>query len=67
MSEPLRRTVEEELELYKEAYKHLMVQLAVPPEGWFTLGHHRNQPDVRLEFWGTDEAGVPLWERPVNE
>jgi hypothetical protein len=36
-----------------------------PPEGWFTFGTHVDIPGP-LEFsTETDEAGMPLWERPA--
>lgn len=36
------------------------------PIGWHQFGTHVDQ-DVRLEFSEeTDEAGMPLWERPVE-
>lgn len=39
-----------------------------PPEGWFTFGHHADQPAVVLEFSSeVDEDGLPLWERPKVE
>jgi hypothetical protein len=35
-----------------------------PPEGWFAFGTHVDTPGP-LEFSDeTDEAGMPLWERP---
>lgn len=38
------------------------------PEGWFTLGHHADQPTVVLEFSSeVGEDGLPLWERPKVE
>lgn len=38
------------------------------PEGWFTFGHHADQPTVVLEFSSeVDEDGLPLWERPKVE
>jgi len=39
-----------------------------PPDGWYVFGHHAapewdgRRPE--LEFWGTDDVGDPLWERP---
>jgi hypothetical protein len=50
-------------QLYREAYTHLIVQLAMPPEPWFTFGAHTDMPGDELEFWGQDEAGMPLWEK----
>ena len=35
-----------------------------PPAGWFTVGTHVGSP-TPLEFWGADEGGVPIWERPA--
>lgn len=36
-----------------------------PPEGWYTFGHHADQPTVVLEFSSeVGEDGLPLWERP---
>lgn len=39
-----------------------------PPPGWFTLGTHADQDDVRLEFstYVVDADGLPLWERPID-
>lgn len=38
------------------------------PEGWFTFGHHADQPTVVLEFSSeVGEDGLPLWERPKVE
>lgn len=38
-----------------------------PPEGWYMFGHHAGfGPTPDLEFWGEDEGGLPIWERPVN-
>lgn len=39
-------------------------ELATPPAGWFTFGTHVDRP-VTLEFWGHDESGLPIWERPA--
>lgn len=40
---------------------------ASPPEGWFELGYHVDQPGVILMFSETtDETGMPLWERPFE-
>lgn len=42
------------------------INLFHPPEGWFIFGTHVDDPTVLdrgLEFWGEDEAGMPLWER----
>lgn len=38
-----------------------------PPEGWFTFGHHADQPDLPLEFSEErdEEDLLPLWERPM--
>lgn len=50
---------------YRTEYVVLQRELATPPPGWFAFGHHVNDPEKRrLEFWG-DEAGLPIWERPV--
>jgi hypothetical protein len=40
-----------------------------PPEGWFTFGHHVDQPTIVLEFSSEvdEEDGLPLWERPKVE
>jgi hypothetical protein len=39
-----------------------------PPEGWFTFGHHADQPTVVLEFSSeVGDDGLPLWERPKVE
>lgn len=46
---------------------HLRTQLASPPPGWHTFGSHVGIADIVLEFWGTDEGGMPLWERPKTE
>lgn len=36
-----------------------------PPEGWYLFGTHVDVP-VPLEFsTETDEALMPLWERPI--
>jgi len=36
-----------------------------PPEGWYAFGTHVDVP-VRLEFSEkTDDALMPLWERPI--
>ena len=36
-----------------------------PPEGWHVFGTHVDVP-VRLEFSEeTDDALMPLWERPI--
>lgn len=45
-------------------YDRLKDLLTYPPSGWFPFGHHVDRPDIRLEVWG-DEAGVPIWERPI--
>ena len=38
-----------------------------PPEGWYTFGHHADQPFDPLEFSEeVGEDGLPLWERPVR-
>lgn len=50
---------------YRKAYTYLLVQLAMPPEGWYTYGAHQGSEGVGLEFWGDDGTGMPLWERPV--
>lgn len=49
---------------YKEAYRHLQRELASPPAGWFPFGTHLDTP-VQLEWWGTGDDLMPLWERPV--
>lgn len=38
-----------------------------PPDGWFIFGSHAPYPWIgRMEFSeAKDEAGMPLWERPV--
>lgn len=38
------------------------------PDGWFVFGSHAPYPWVgRMEFSAEkDEAGMPLWERPVQ-
>jgi hypothetical protein len=47
------------------AAKWYQRQLAAPAPGWYTFGSHIDS-DVELEFWGHDEEGLPLWERPVD-
>lgn len=49
---------------YKAGREHLQRALSSPPEGWFTYGTHVDKDDVVLDFWGEDEDGLPLWERP---
>ena len=51
---------------YRGPYERLQRTLTRPPVGWFSFGTHVDQPDVKLEFWGTDDGGMPLWERPVS-
>jgi len=41
----------------------LRISLATPPPGWFTFGTHAGQ-DLPMEFWGNDQGGTPIWERP---
>jgi hypothetical protein len=48
----------------KSAHDRLVRELASPPPGWFTFGHHAGQEAADLEFWGTGEDGLPIWERP---
>lgn len=37
------------------------------PLGWFTFGHHIDQPGLRLELSAAEgEDGLPLWERPAT-
>lgn len=44
-------------------YPHMI--RVIPPAGWFHFGTHVDEP-VRLEFSEeTDEALMPLWERPI--
>lgn len=51
---------------YRTEFLALQRQVATPPDGWFTFGHHADDPDKpQLEFWG-DEHGIPLWERPAT-
>lgn len=51
---------------YRTEYEALQRQVANPPAGWFTFGHHVDDPEDRqLEFWG-DQHGIPLWERPKS-
>ena len=49
----------------RSAYETLKRQLGNPAPGWYTLGSFAAHEDVRLQFWGVDESGTPLWERPV--
>jgi rubredoxin len=35
-----------------------------PPEGWFAFGYHVDIPGPLQFSDETDEAGMPLWERP---
>lgn len=37
--------------------------VATPPDGWVTFGSHVDQPDIRLEFWGSDLDLMPVLER----
>lgn len=47
--------------------ERLAKQYTSPPPGWYIFGHHANRPDVpRLEFWGQDSGGMPIWERPIT-
>lgn len=39
---------------------------AKPPRGWFAFGTHVDIPGPLVFSEETDEAGMPLWERPVN-
>ncbi len=40
---------------------------AVPPPGWYPTGTH-HVVDSEIEFsQATDEDGLPLWERPVQD
>lgn len=49
----------------REEYMPLRRQLASPPQGWFPFGYHAGPGAApELEFWGNDEDGMPLWERP---
>lgn len=68
----LKRTAEESAELWREVAEWYQHQLCCPPEGWFTFGTHIDPEtgramDVQLEFWGIDDGGLPIWERPVRE
>ncbi len=45
-----------------EMYLELKRNLAIPPDGWKTLGYHLDTA-VPLEFWGVGEDGLPIWER----
>jgi hypothetical protein len=57
----------EELFRCRVSINWLTRQLMSPPEGWYTFGYHAQRPPVpELEFWGQDEDGDPLWERPVQ-
>lgn len=52
-----------------EAYESLRGQLIkTPPDGWLVFGTHagHGDDDVKLEFWGTDEDGLPFLEREVQ-
>lgn len=51
--------------LFEETYRDLQRELTTPPEGWFVFGTHIDIPGP-LEFWG-NEAGLPIWERPITE
>ena len=43
-----------------------LVDRFTPPEGWFMFGHHARFEQVPpLVFYGQDEVGDPLWERPA--
>ena len=44
-------------------YLRLKLQVVDPPEGWWTFGTHLHFAG-ELEFWGTGEDLLPLWERP---
>lgn len=43
-------------------YLELKRNLVNPPDGWATFGHHLDT-ERPLEFWGTGEDGLPIWER----
>lgn len=52
-----------------DMYVSLREELTKPPEGWFNFGHH-SSPEMAgapLEWWGTGDDGMPMWERPVEE
>lgn len=51
----------------REERQQIAKQFASPPPGWFTFGSHVDQPDVKLEFWGEDTGGDPIWERPMTK
>lgn len=55
----------EELFRCRVSINWLTRQLMSPAPGWYTFGSHIDS-DVELEFWGYDERGLPLWERPVQ-
>lgn len=44
----------------------LNMVLCGPPAPWVMFGTHVGQEDVRLEFWGKDQEGMPLWEKVVS-
>ena len=37
-----------------------------PPPGWFAFGTHIDTPGP-LDFWGADDGGMPIWERPAQQ
>lgn len=61
----LLEVAKEKPEALVEMYMHLRKELHQPPEGWFVFGSHVDQI-VQLDFWGQDEDGLPLWERPIT-
>ena len=51
----------------KKEFHYWFLGLHVPaPDGWFPFGTHVDDPRT-LQFWGEDETGMPIWERPVGE
>lgn len=64
----LNRTIREYksvLDGKKETSSSVTASLLSPPEGWSVLGTHSVLHKGDLEYWGTDDDGLPLWERPV--
>jgi hypothetical protein len=46
---------------------HPLPEMAAAEDGWVPFGSHVDQPNIRLEFMGVGDDGLPTWERKHPE